>query len=88
VVYSGTANTGSGQHDFDWDGKDNSGNQLDDGTYKLTVSARASDGSTIDTAVASSGAVSEVNFTGSEPYLMVGSMAVPISAVSAVDSGS
>ncbi|HEY8948026.1 MAG TPA: flagellar hook assembly protein FlgD [Rhizomicrobium sp.] len=86
VVYTGKGETGSGQHDFDWDGKDNSGNQLDDGTYKVSVSALASDGSSIDSAVASKGVVTEVNFTGSEPYLMIGSMAVPVSAVSAVDS--
>jgi len=86
VVYTGKGETASGQHDFDWDGKDNSGNQLDDGTYKVSVSALASDGSSIDSAVASKGVVTEVNFTGSEPYLMIGSMAVPVSAVSAVDS--
>jgi len=88
VVYTGKGETGAGQHDFDWDGKDSSGTQLADGTYKLTVNSLASDGSTLQTAVASSGTVSEVNFTGSEPYLMVGSMAVPLSSVSAVDSGS
>jgi flagellar basal-body rod modification protein FlgD len=87
VVYTGKGETGAGQHDFDWDGKDNSGNQLDDGTYKVAVTSLAADGSTLQTAVASSGTVSEVNFTGSEPYLMVGSMAVPLSSVSAVDAG-
>jgi flagellar basal-body rod modification protein FlgD len=85
VVYTGTGETSAGQHDFDWDGKDNSGNALDDGTYKLSVAALASDGSTVESAVASKGVVNEVNFTGSEPYLMVGSMAVPVSSVSAVD---
>jgi flagellar basal-body rod modification protein FlgD len=85
VVYTGKGETASGQHDFDWNGKDNNGNQLDDGTYKVAVSATAPDGSSIETAVASKGVVSEVNFTGSEPYLMVGAMAVPVSAVSAID---
>ncbi|MGN6148347.1 MAG: flagellar hook assembly protein FlgD [Rhizomicrobium sp.] len=85
LVYTGKGETSAGQHDFDWNGKDSSGNELDDGTYKLSVAALASDGSTVESAVASKGVVSEVNFTGSEPYLMVGSMAVPVSAVSAVD---
>lgn len=85
VVYTEKGETGSGQHNFDWNGKDNSGNQLDDGSYKLAVSSLASDGSTVTTAVASQGVVSEVNFTGSEPYLMVGSMAVPVSSVSAIN---
>jgi flagellar basal-body rod modification protein FlgD len=86
VVYTGAGGTASGQHDFDWNGTDNNGNQLDDGTYTLSVAAAASDGSAVETAVASKGIVSEVNFTGSEPYLMVGSMAVPIASVSAVDT--
>jgi len=85
VVYTAKGATGAGQHDLDWNGKDNSGNQLDDGSYKLAVSALASDGSTVTSAVASEGVVSEVNFTGSEPYLMVGSMAVPVSSVSAIN---
>jgi flagellar basal-body rod modification protein FlgD len=88
VVYTGKGETAAGQHDFDWDGKDNNGNQLSDGTYTLSVSSAAPDGSAIEAAVASSGVVSEVNFTGSTPYLMVGSMAVPVSAVSAVDNAS
>ena len=85
VVYTGKGETAAGQHDFDWDGKDNNGNQLDDGSYKVAVSAVASDGTAVDSAVASKGVVTEVNFTGTEPYLMVGSMAVPVSAVSAID---
>jgi flagellar basal-body rod modification protein FlgD len=86
LVYTGKGETTAGQHDFDWDGKDNSGNELADGTYKLSVASLASDGSTVQTGVASRGVVSEVNFTGTEPYLMVGSMAVPVSSVSAVDA--
>ena len=88
VVYTGKGETAAGQHDFNWDGKDNNGNQLDDGTYTLSVAAAAPDGSAVQAAVASSGVVNEVNFTGSTPYLMVGTMAVPVSAVSAVDNAS
>ncbi|MBS0274723.1 MAG: flagellar hook assembly protein FlgD [Proteobacteria bacterium] len=85
VVYTGQGSTAAGQHDFDWDGKDNSGNQLNDGSYKLAVSALAPDGTAVSSAVASQGVVSEVNFTGTSPYLMVGSMAVPVSSVSAIN---
>ena len=86
VVYSQAGETAAGQHDFDWDGKDNNGVQLADGTYTLSVAATASDGSAVQAAVASQGIVSEVNFTGTEPYLMIGSMAVPVSQVSAVNA--
>jgi flagellar basal-body rod modification protein FlgD len=86
VVYSGTGETSSGGHDFAWDGKDGSGNQLPDGVYKLSVSAAAPDGSAIQSAIAFKGVVDEVNMTGNEPLLMIGPMGVPLSQVSAIDS--
>ncbi len=84
VVYTGSGATGSGAHQFAWNGKDNSGNQLPDGTYKLTVSAQDATGTAETSQVASSGAVTQVDLTGSTPQLMSGTMAFPISDVSAV----
>jgi flagellar basal-body rod modification protein FlgD len=86
VVYSGAGETSSGGHDFAWDGKDSSGNQLPDGVYKLSVSSAAPDGSAIQSAIAFKGIVDEVNLTGNEPLLMIGPMGVPLSQVSAIDS--
>src|SRR3954470_5058499 len=37
TVYSAAGEIGSGQHAFNWNGKDSNGNTLADGTYKLTV---------------------------------------------------
>ncbi len=84
VVYTGTGETGAGLHSFTWDGKDNAGNQLSDGAYKLSLNATGADGSSIQTAIATSGVVSEVDLTGSEPQLMLGPLAVKISEVTSV----
>ncbi|MBI1328478.1 MAG: hypothetical protein GC166_01100 [Alphaproteobacteria bacterium] len=84
VVYTHNGETGEGQHTFDWDGTDNNGQQLDDGVYSLSVTAKAADGTAVESAVASKGIVTEVNFTGTEPLLMIGSMAVPLSQAAAV----
>ena len=86
VVYTQAGDTTSGKHDFAWDGTDGNGNQEPDGVYKLSVTSVASDGSAVDTAVASKGVVSEINLTGTEPMLMIGPMAVPLSQASAVDN--
>jgi flagellar basal-body rod modification protein FlgD len=86
VVYSANGETAAGQHDFSWDGTDNSGNQEPDGVYQLAVSATAADGSVVTSAVASKGVVDEVNLTGTQPMLMIGPMAVPLSQASAIDN--
>jgi flagellar basal-body rod modification protein FlgD len=88
VVYSTAGDPTLGQHSFAWNGQDSSGNQLADGVYTLSVNSAATDGSAVVTAVASSGVVDEVNMTGSTPLLMIGSMGVPISSVSAVGASS
>ena len=84
VVYTGSGSTTSGSNTFNWNGEDNNGNQLPDGTYTLAVTATASDGSAVQSSVSSSGVVSEVAFQNGLPVLMIGSMVVPLSQVSSV----
>jgi flagellar basal-body rod modification protein FlgD len=79
AVYTGAGTTNAGNNTFSWNGQDNNGNQLPDGTYTLSVSATDSTGAAITTAVSSSGTVTEVNLTGTTPELMIGSMTVPLS---------
>jgi hypothetical protein len=49
------------------------------GTYKLIVTGTAADGSSMTGNVTSQGTISEVDLTGSEPSLMIGSLAIPLS---------
>lgn len=46
IVYSEQAKITSGTHEFTWDGKDSDGNQLDDGAYQISVSAKVPTGET------------------------------------------
>jgi flagellar basal-body rod modification protein FlgD len=85
AVYSGSGSTSAGSNNFTWNGQDNSGNQLPDGTYTLAVNATDASGATVTTAVASSGTVSEINLSGTTPQLVIGSMTVPLSQVAAVE---
>ena len=84
VVYVGSGQTTAGTHQFTWNGQDNNGTQLPDGTYKLTVSATGSSGVNVSSAVSTSGPVTQVDLSGSTPQLMMGGMEFPLSSVSAV----
>ena len=84
VVYVGAADKSAGIHSFNWDGKDNAGNQQPDGAYMLSINATGADGSPIQTAIASGGIVTEIDFSGSEPMLMLGSLPVRLSDITSV----
>jgi flagellar basal-body rod modification protein FlgD len=84
VVYSGAGETASGNHAFAWNGTDNNGNKLADGTYTLSVDAKALDGSTVTTSVASAGTVSQIDMTGGVPQLVVGNMEVSLADIAAI----
>jgi flagellar basal-body rod modification protein FlgD len=71
VVYSTSGDTSTGVHQFSWNGQDLNGNKLDDGTYTLTVTAKALDGSGVTSHVASAGVVSEIDMTSGTPQLLL-----------------
>jgi flagellar basal-body rod modification protein FlgD len=83
VVYGGSGPTAAGNNTVTWNGVDNAGNQLPDGTYTLAVKATAG-GQTITSSVTSVGTVSEIDMSSGTPQLLIGSMEVPLSAISSV----
>jgi flagellar basal-body rod modification protein FlgD len=84
AVYTAAGETGAGNHAFVWDGKDNGGNQLSDGGYKLTVTATNAAGGTVDNSVASAGTVTQIDMTGGTPRLIVGSMEIDLADIAAI----
>lgn len=84
TVYTAAGGTGAGNHSFVWNGKDNSGNQLSDGGYKLTVTATDAIGGTVDSSVASAGTVTQIDMTGAKPRLIIGSMEIDLADIAAV----
>jgi flagellar basal-body rod modification protein FlgD len=84
VVYSGKGETAAGTHAFTWNGQDNNGNQLADGTYTLSATSVASDGSAVTTSVASKGVVSGIDTSGTSPQLVIGTMEVPLTAATLI----
>ncbi len=84
VVYTAPGSVTAGSNTFNWNGQDNSGNQLDDGTYKLSVTATDPTGNAITTSVASAGTVSQIDMTSGTPKLVVGNMEISPSDIAAV----
>ena len=84
VVYTAAGNKTAGANTFTWDGKDNNGNQLHDGPYKLTVIAADAAGNEVTNTVASAGTVGQIDMTVSPPKLVVGNMEVDLSDIAAV----
>jgi flagellar basal-body rod modification protein FlgD len=84
VVYTGAGQTSAGNDTFSWNGEDNNGNTLTDGTHKLAISATASDGSAVTTSVASAGTVSQIDMTSGTPRLVIGNMEVALTDIAAI----
>ena len=53
-----------------WDGKDSSGNTVDDGTYSFTVSASDADGKSVTASTSVTAAITGVLYNGGTTYLV------------------
>ncbi|HKJ75359.1 MAG TPA: flagellar hook capping FlgD N-terminal domain-containing protein [Alphaproteobacteria bacterium] len=84
VVYKTAGETGSGPHTFTWDGRDANGNTLPDGVYTLSVAAKTSGGTAIDSSVTLNGTVSDVNIVNGSPVLSVNGVSVDTSKITAI----
>ncbi len=84
VVFTGPGEKNAGTHNFAWDGKDNNGNALADGAYRLTVTAAATDGAKVNTNVASAGRVGQVDMTAGTPRFVIGNMTAGMGEIAAV----
>ncbi len=89
LVNQYTGDTDAGTHTFSWDGKDQYGNQVATGTYKISVASTDSSGNTTSDSTFLTGTVTGVDFTSSStPVIFVGNDAnrvgVDLSRISAI----
>jgi flagellar basal-body rod modification protein FlgD len=83
-----TMETGSltaGEQNIAWDGTDNAGHEVPDGTYTFKVSASNAAGSEIEAKTLVRGRVTGVTFKNGSTYLLVGEQKIPVSNVLEID---
>ena len=76
--------TDIGRHEFTWDGRDASGNQLEDGVYNFSVVATDGDDNTVPTVTASVGKITGIEIIDGAVQLNIGEMGLPFDAIFAV----
>lgn len=76
VVFETAGKTETGLQRFNWDGKDNAGEQLDDGAYTIQVTSTDDTGQTVPVSTSVTGIITGVDFAGDEPALLMGNIRV------------
>ena len=84
TVYTETGELQGGQGQFTWDGHTSTGAVAPAGTYTITMQGTNAEGKNVPISTALSGVVTGVDFTGTEPVLLIGSSRVNLSTVTAV----
>ncbi len=84
VVYTETGNLQAGTGQFTWDGKTSTGGRAPDGTYSIAMTGLNAEGKTVPISTEFTGVVTGVDFTGTEPVLLIGPTRVNLSGVKAI----
>jgi len=75
----GTLN--AGPHSFNWDGRDNNGDILNEGFYAFEIEAMTASGEYTYTETRIKGQIDRVNMEGDEPLVYIGEMALSMSQI-------
>jgi flagellar basal-body rod modification protein FlgD len=84
VVYTEQGELQAGVGQFTWDGKTSTGAKAPDGTYSISMTGINAEGKNVPITTEFTGVVTGVDFTGSEPVLLIGPTRVNLSGVKAI----
>lgn len=84
TVYTERMSTDKGNHQFTWDGKDANGSTLPDGTYFLKITANAANGAPVAVDTRTTGVVTAIDMTSTDPLLTINGAQIRYSQVTAV----
>lgn len=88
VVFAADGPEDGGKHQFAWDGKDNGGFDLPDGIYSLSVSGIDDSQDPVSADVFSTGTVTGVDVTATDPVLSIGDITQPLISIREVNQDS
>lgn len=86
VVYTENLSLAAGTDQIVWDGTTSTGTKLTSGRFTITIDARDANGKYVPVTTEMQGVVDGVDVRGSEPFLMIGDLRIPLSSISAVHS--
>ena len=81
VIRSTTGDASVGKHDFTWNGTSANGTQMPDGPYTLSIVARLADGTNVPATITGVGQVNEIDMSGIEPLVTIGSRKLNLSEI-------
>lgn len=84
TVYTSTINGTAGDQPYTWNGQDQSGNALPNGTYYLQVTANDASGNAVTSSIKTQGIVTAVDITSSNPVITVNGAQIKYSDVTNV----
>lgn len=72
IIFETAGKTGVGLHEFNWDGKDASGNSVAPGNYQLKVVAKDAEGKALTAGIAVQETITSVNTASGVPTFKIG----------------
>lgn len=84
VVHSAPGSTDVGKHNFVWEGLDSNGNQLPEGSYTITITARDADNELIEVPTSVFGRVTGIESTSDGALVSMGAVHIPLTDILSV----
>lgn len=86
TVFTDTISVRAGTDQIVWDGTTSTGEKLNSGRFSITIDARDENGRYIPVTTEMRGVVEGVDVSGSEPYILIGDLRIPLSSITSVTS--